>query len=101
MATLVPARRVTVVTESSLERVLLDELSKIGVHGHTSAHVSGAGRHQLSEDLMPWNTAIRCEMVVSPGIADEVMDYLHGEQFKGHPLACWVDDTWIDSRDNF
>jgi len=101
MATLVPARRVTVVTEATLEKILLEELAKLGVHSHTSAHVSGAGRHQLTDDVMPWHTAIRCEMVVSHEVADVVLDYLHGGHFKAYPLACWVDDTWIDSRDSF
>ena len=101
MATLVPARRVTFVTEPKLEKILLEELAKLGMHGHTSTHVSGTGRHMLTEDLMPWHTAIRCEMVVAPEVASAIMDHLHTDRFRAYPLACWVDDTWVDSRDKF
>jgi nitrogen regulatory protein PII len=101
MATLVPARRVTFVSEPDLEKIVLDEFAKLGVHGHTSAHVSGTGRHMLTEDVMPWSSAIRCEMVVAPEVANTIMDVLHGDRFRAYPLACWVDDTWVDSRDKF
>lgn len=101
MAKLVPARRVTFVTESNLETILLRELAELGARGHTSAHVSGAGRHQLTEDVMAWHSAIRCEMVVSPEVAEAIVDHLHNERFHAYPLACWVDDTWVDSRDKY
>jgi hypothetical protein len=38
-------------------------------------------------------------MVVSAEVADKVVDYMHQGRFRAHRLACWVDDTWVDSRD--
>jgi hypothetical protein len=101
MKNLVPVYRVTVVTDSELERVIVDQFVKLGAKGYTSIYCRGRGEHEVFEDPLRASGRVRIESIVQPDVAEQIMDYLHEPQFSSRPLAVCLESVLVSPHDRF
>lgn len=94
-------RRLTIVTDASLEQQLIDELVKAGATGYTSIPCHGAGRRGIGENTVPANDQIRLEIVAQRVVCDRMLAYLRREIMPRHPVTACVETVKVFRPDDF
>ena len=102
MNKLVEIRRVTVVADVVLERMLLEEFTKLGAKGYTCMDCHGKGRHGVVEGVDPFTAAlVRIELLVQPDAAQKIIDYLRREVFANYACTACVETVEVASSHTF
>jgi hypothetical protein len=103
MATMTVARRVVVITEKAIERVVLEEILKLGAKGYNCTYCFGKGEHGLVEDPFtgPEHGCVRIEVITSEKVADAIMEFLHRDSVQHYPITSFMDNVQVDARDTF
>ena len=98
---LAPLRRLTVVTAASLEDELTSEFIRRGATGFTAVPCSGAGRQALAESPNKRNSQIRVEVVVSPRVAEEILEYLRKDVLPSHKAMVCMETVEVVRSERF
>ena len=100
MSNLVSVRRVTVVAEAGLEKMLLDQFIRLGAKGYTCASCRGRGEHEIYEDPLHGAGRVRIETIVQPKVADDIMNYLKAAPFAARAVMACVEtvDVFPEER---
>ena len=93
-------RRITVVTESSLQEELAAKFVEFGASGYTAISCSGAGRTALANGTGATNSQTRIEAVVPYAVADNIMSYLQGVS-RDHRLTACLETVEVLQQDRF
>lgn len=92
--------KLTIVAERLLKDQLLDLIRKEGATGFTMSAVEGEGsRGVRASDWEGRNVQI--ETIVTPTIADKVLDKLSEEYFDDFAIIAWVVDVKVLRRSKF
>lgn len=88
---LLPLKLVTIVSEAVLEDRLLGDLKRAGITGYTRSEVRGEGKRQVRD---PWEgNNVKIEAVVTPEVAERVLDRLRESYLPIYPVIAWVSDV--------
>lgn len=91
---------VTVVAEASLESRLVTMVHQAGAKGHTVSPAHGEGpRGQRFGDMAGGN--IRLETVVSPEVAEAIIEGLEKDYFPHYAVSCWLSDVEVIRDDRY
>lgn len=91
---------VTVVAEASLESRLVNLVHQSGAKGHTVSPAHGEGpRGQRFGDMSGGN--IRLETVVSPEVAETIIEGLEKDYFPHYAVSCWLSDVEVIRDDRY
>lgn len=85
---------VTIISESVVEKKLIDDIKKCGAKGYSLSHVRGegdAGNRSLDVN----GPSIRLETVVTDKVADAIMDMLAENYFDRYATVAWVTPTQV------
>ncbi|HLJ11305.1 MAG TPA: hypothetical protein VKU82_08950 [Planctomycetaceae bacterium] len=101
MSNLVSVRRVTVVVESELEKMLVEQFAKLGARGYTCVDCRGRGEHEIAIDDDPFVNAgrVRIETIVQPKVAADILNYLESPQFAARAIAACVEAVEVSAAD--
>jgi nitrogen regulatory protein P-II 2 len=89
-----PLKMVVIVAEPVLEARLVSELRTLGATGYTILEGRGEGsRHSHATDLPGAN--IRIEAIVSPTVADAVMEFISAQYFANFSFIAYVVDVAV------
>jgi nitrogen regulatory protein P-II 2 len=93
-------RKVTIVAEALLEDRMLRELRALGARGFTIAEVRGEGSRGIrASDWEGRN--VRIETIVSPAVADKILDHIAARYFEDYAVIAWVDDVGVVRGDKY
>lgn len=86
-------RLVTIVAERSVRDRLLTSIHQLGATGHTLYDVKGEGtRHAgFSREA----ASVKIEVVVSPEVAEKVVDHVAEKYFAHHSVIVYVQDVEV------
>lgn len=85
---------VTIVTERILEDRLLRTLEKLGAKGYTLAQVTGKGSRGVRAS--EWEGPdTRIESLVSPEVADAIVEHLAETYFEHYAVIVYVHDVEV------
>ncbi len=102
MTKLIEIRRVTVIADVVLEKMLLDEFTQLGAKGYTCMDCRGKGRHNVVEGVDPFTAAlVRIELLVQPVVADKIVDYLHRQVLANYACTACVETVEVASSQSF
>lgn len=91
---------VTIVAEAVLEERLLDDLRRLGAKGYTVTPAQGEGTRGIRAS--DWEARnIRIDSVVSPEVADAVLEHLAGEYFPRWAVIGYVTDVDVVRGDKY
>lgn len=93
-------RRITVVTEPSLEESLIERIVQFGISGYTSTPCSGAGRRQIAEGHER-SARVRIEVIASANSSKLVIDFLRREILDEHRITVCVETVSVFRADDF
>lgn len=95
-----PLVLVTVITESLFKDKIIDILRKKGATGHTLTNAQGEGsRGSRAADWEGPN--IKIESIVSPEVADAVLEAVSGEYFENHSIIAWTTEVNVLRGEKF
>lgn len=92
---------VTIVTEASLERRLIQDLENLGARGWTVSDARGKGAEGEREP--GWDTVgnIRIEVVCDPPIAERIAAHVSAEYFEDHAIVLYLSDVRVLRGEKF
>lgn len=95
-----PLKKVTIIAEAVLEDRLLREIRELGARGYTMADVHGEGIRGIHAS--EWEGHNRqIDMLVSPEVADRILEHLANEYFPVYAVVAYVTDVAVVRGDRY
>jgi len=83
---------VTIVTERILEDRILRKITELGAKGYTLTQATGKGSRGVRAS--EWEGPdTRIETLVSPGVADSIVEYIADSLFEHYAVIVYVQDA--------
>lgn len=90
----VPLKELTIIAEAVLEDRLLREVRELGARGYTLGEVRGEGSRGIR--AAEWEgKSIKVEMLVSPEVADRILEHVAKEYFQHYAVVAYVLDVQV------
>ncbi|WP_299432430.1 transcriptional regulator [uncultured Meiothermus sp.] len=97
---LVSLKLVTIVAEGFLEEKLVREVKKLGARGYTITPARGEGSRGVRTS--EWEGGnIRLETIVSPAVADKILERLAEAYFANYAVIAFVDTVEVVRGDKY
>jgi nitrogen regulatory protein P-II 2 len=90
----VPLKKITVIAEGVLEGELVKEFQALGARGYTITDARGAG-HRGVRDSEVEGKNVRIEMLVSPDVADQILEHVVANYFTYYAMVAYVQDVEV------
>lgn len=85
---------VTIISDRLLATDVVSEICELGARGYTITEAQGQGERGIKP--LDWEGAnSRIEAVVSPEVADKIIEHLAEKYFKHHGLIAFVQDVEV------
>ena len=91
--TTTPRKLLTVVVESAIERLVLEELESAGVRGCTIVEARGFGDHGPRQGDWDQSRSVRIETVCTAALAESLAEHLLDRWSKDYALVLWLQDV--------
>ncbi len=92
---LIEVRRVTIVTETTLEKRVLEKIQALGAKGYTCNYCFGKGRHEVFEDPYTGRSLVQIVVLARPSVAEAILRYLDQNQFEPFPHTAYMDTVVV------
>ncbi len=96
----VDLKLVTVITERLLRDRIVDELRNCGAKGFTVSDVSGEGSRGVRASEWEGQN-LRIESVVSPEVADRVVERIADDFFENYAVIVYLQDVQVVRGDKY
>jgi hypothetical protein len=96
-----PRRLLTIVTESALERDLVDDFERLGVRGYTITDARGKGSRGTRRSDWAQAGNIRIEIVCEPALADRVASHLREHYYEHYAMILFMQDVGVLRPEKF
>jgi nitrogen regulatory protein P-II 2 len=94
-----PRLLLTVIAEAVLESRLIAEVKACGAKGYSVGHVTGEGATGRTLELN--GPSVRLETVVTPAVADAILDALAERFFERFAVVAWLSEVRVARPDHF
>lgn len=84
---------VVVVAEAALERMLLDDLERLGATGYTITEARGSGSRGRRTSGWEHTSNIRLEVLCDGATADRITRHLRERYESDYAMTIWVQDA--------
>lgn len=82
-----------IIAEASLEKLLADDVIRLGAHGYTVTDVRGSGSHGVREGIWEADRTIRMEILCESMIADEIAAGVMNKYAKNYGISLFFSDV--------
>ncbi len=86
---------VVIFAEATLERLLVDDVRRLGASGYTVVDCRGGGAGGDRGALWDSDRTIRLEVVCDERVADAVAEYVRGRYLRDYSLSLYVTDVRV------
>ncbi len=91
----------TIITESALERTLVEEIERLGAHGFTITDARGKGNRGVRNSAWETGGNIRIEVVCNTATADAITVYLQAHYYDNYAMIVFVADVDVLRPEKF
>lgn len=92
---------VTIVTESALERRLVDDLKRLGAHGYTISEARGEGSRGIRSAGWDASSNIRVDVVCDAATAERVALHLKAHYYDHYAMILYFSDVGVLRPEKF
>ncbi len=92
---------VTIITEATIEKELLELLEEQGVTGYTITDARGKGHRGVRDSSWEFGSNIRVEIVCEQKIADKVSEYLKKNYYDNYAMIIFVREVEVLRPEKF
>lgn len=86
---------VTIVTEESIEQLVIADLKKLGAHGYTSVPASGEGSRGARKGDWDLNKNVRIEVICDENVARAIADHLMKTYYQDFAMIVFLSDVEV------
>lgn len=91
----------TIVTEASLEQLLVDDLERLGAHGFTVTDARGKGTRGARSSAWQPSANIRIEVVCDESTADAIAQHLRDQYYTHYAMILFIADVGVLRPEKF
>lgn len=91
----------TIITESALERVLVEEIERLGAHGFTITEARGKGHRGPRDATWDKSSNIRIEIVCDELTAQSIANSLQAHYYEHYGMILFVSDVAVLRPEKF
>jgi nitrogen regulatory protein P-II 2 len=84
-----------IIAEANLERLLVQDVKRLGAAGYTVIDVRGGGHSGVREGTWEADRTIRMEVVCETGVADRIATTLLAEYGKHYGLTIYFSEVQV------
>ncbi len=86
----------TIITESALEKTLVDDLERLGAHGYTITNARGKGRRG-GERAADWSSSsnIRVEVICHTEVADAITAHIMERYYANYAMFVFQSEVEV------
>lgn len=84
-----------IIAEANLERLLVDDVKRLGAAGYTVIDVRGGGHSGVREGSWEADRTIRMEVVCEGGVADNIAQTLLAQYGKHYGLTIYFSEVQV------
>jgi nitrogen regulatory protein PII len=86
---------VTIVTEVSIEQLVIHDIKKLGAHGYTSVSASGEGSRGMRQGDWDLNKNVRIEIICDETTARAIADHLMNTYYEHYAMVVYIADVEV------
>ncbi len=86
---------VTIVTEENIERLVIEDIKKLGAHGYTSVSASGEGSRGARKGDWDLNKNVRIEVVCDEATARVIAEHLMKTYYRDYAMIVFLADVEV------
>lgn len=90
-----PRRVVVILAEASIERLLTEDVQRLGAHGYNITDVRGAGASGAREGAWDADRTIRMEVVCDADVADRICEHVLSTYAAHYGVTVYVADVHV------
>jgi len=91
----------TIITESALESVLVDEIKRLGATGYTITDVRGEGRRGPRNAAWDESRNIRIEVVCDEATANTIADHVRARYYDNYGMILFMTEVAVLRSEKF
>jgi nitrogen regulatory protein PII len=91
----------TIITESALERILVEEIERLGAHGFTITDARGKGSRGLRDAAWGESSNIRIEVVCDEATANAIAGHLQAHYYEPYGMILFMSDVTVLRPEKF
>lgn len=92
---------VTIISESSIERRVLDDIRRFKIKGYTIVEARGSGAHGFRGDESEHDRNIRIEAICEEACARQLIEHLMKVYYKNYAMIAYLSDVEVFRSDKF
>lgn len=85
----------TVITEATLEKVLIQEIERLGARGYTITDARGKGGRGARSAFWQESSNIRVEIVCDTDTAHKIADYLQAHYYENYAMILFISEIEV------
>lgn len=91
----------TIITEAALERLLVQDIERLGAHGYTVSDARGKGSRGVRSSAWDTSSNIRIEVVCDAQTADAIAAHLRAHYYDDYAMILFVADVAVLRPEKF
>lgn len=92
---------IVIITEGTLEKLLVKDILALGAHGYTVSDARGGGRHGTREAAWQGDRNIRIEVICDEPIAERIAQHLQEKYLKNYATTIYLTDVTVLRPEKF
>lgn len=94
-------KKLTIITEATIERLLTDQLEKLGAKGYTITEARGKGARSVRSGDWDQNMNVRIEIICEDSIAQKIIAYCTEHYYKNYAMILYLSDVEVVRPEKF
>jgi hypothetical protein len=92
---------VTIIAESILESMLVDDLTKIGARGYTLIEARGSGSRGVRNADWDQNQNIQIEIICDENVASAIVDHCQKKYYDDYAMVIYLSEVRVSRPEKF
>ncbi len=88
-------RLLVIITEATLERLLISDARRFGAHGHTVCDVRGGGERGRRDAEWEADRMIRMEVICDPQVLDRLSEHVLSEYAPNYAVTLFTTEVGV------
>ncbi len=96
-----PKKLLVIISEATLEKLLVRDIKGMGAHGYTVADVRGGGSDGIRDAEWEGSRSIRMEIICEQAVAEKIAAHVIAHYANNFSLSLTVSDVGVIRNEKF
>lgn len=85
----------TIITEAAIERILIEDVERLGAHGYTLMEAQGKGGRGIRSSDWEQSRNIQVEIICDGTVADVIVQHLFKTYYEHYAMVVYTSDVEV------